>query len=315
MNKAAFTILTLVCLVIVARADYKSEEMYVLPWGWETEQEIPYSEEEDGAAFSVYMAAADLAGNIYLAFPYRDFRKYDNSGKLVFRKEIKIAHFAVDDSQTVYFTKLDPDQMHILRVLNKNGELYEKKINFKVGNEIQRINWIRNRKGSIFVGNLKYTAIAKDLNLSMVTRQLNDPIDSKGIFYYTDTAMGKSDREQTKSFAQIYIDLIQFHLADGKIVRRDTVSLNICTAEHRSAEITEVDKNDNIYVWIYYNLDLPIDFVILDSSLKEIDRIELVPIAESKGLWLRPYVMPDGTIYEFRDLDDGLHVIRWSRKE
>lgn len=309
------TILVFACFIGIARSEYISEELYVLPWGWDNDQQLPYAVEDDGNAFGPYKRAADPEGNIYLAFPYRDFRKYDATGKIVFRKEIKIYRFAVDDSQNVYFTKLDPDQLHILRIIDKVGNLKEGGTNFQVDNKSQKISWILNRNGKIFLGNLDYTADIEDSHLNIVTTQLSDPMDSKGVFYYSATTIRRSNKEQMKSYGQQYVDLVLFHLANGEIIQKDTVSVNICRFPQQGAEVTEVDSSDNIYVWIYYGLDLSIDFVVLDSTFKVTDRIELVAISQSMGLWLRPYVLPDGTIYEFRDLKDGLHVIRWTKKE
>jgi len=55
----------------------------------------------------------------------------------------------------------------------------------------------------------------------------------------------------------------------------------------------------------------------VSTSFIEIDRIEFKkPYIESFGIWIqRPVVKPNGNVYEFRALEDGLHVIRWSREE
>jgi hypothetical protein len=55
--------------------------------------------------------------------------------------------------------------------------------------------------------------------------------------------------------------------------------------------------------------------LIIDTSFTAIDQFS-IPWTENKYLcYLPPFMRPsDGNIYEFRCLDDGLHVVRWRRK-
>jgi len=302
----------------VSMAEYASKEMFVLPWGWDSDQELPYAVENDGAAFGPYKKSVDLDGNIYLAFPYRDFRKYDSTGTIVYRKEINIARFAVDNSQNVYFTVLDPDQLHILKILDKNGSKSSKSYPFVKDHESQIIDCITIRNNNIVLINYP-SSMSKVTKNGLVPAefQRDNPVDSKGTYYFTETAVGMSQKQKDEavSYNKKFIHLYKLYFEGSNFVKRDTIPLDICRYPHKVADLISIDRNDNFYFWIKYSSDLPIDFVILDSTFKEIDRIELVPISESKGLWLRPYVLPDGTIYEFRDLENGLHVIRWSREE
>lgn len=54
---------------------------------------------------------------------------------------------------------------------------------------------------------------------------------------------------------------------------------------------------------------------IYDTSYNLVNEIDF-PNSENKYSWyMTPYMRPkDGNIYEFRCLDDGLHVIRWSKQ-
>jgi len=45
------------------------------------------------------------------------------------------------------------------------------------------------------------------------------------------------------------------------------------------------------------------------------DEFILPQVTNKYYLTLQPFLRSDGNVYEFRCLDDGLHVIRWSRKE
>jgi len=314
--KKILTILFVIVLSTITLAQkYEVSELFVLSWGNENNQQLPYAIDEMGGFWGPTLQFVDINENIYLAYPSKDFRKFDPSGNLLFRKEISILKFAVDDSEHVYYTKLDPDQMHIIRMLDTNGTEIEKNYSFSIDNSSQNISWMKNRNGQIVFGNYRETAEIKNAVISSIDRQKKNPVDSKGNYYQSETAVRKSNRTSKISFRQKYINILIDKVVNNEIVRLDTISLNICRYPHECADVFQVDLEDNIYIRLYYDKDLPVDIVVLDSTFKEIDRIELIPPSQLMGLGARPFIRPDGTIYEFRDLDDGLHVIRWSREE
>ena len=75
--------------------------------------------------------------------------------------------------------------------------------------------------------------------------------------------------------------------------------------------------DDEMQLFLYmdeYNPDAN-KVLIIDSNLNPAGALDL-PIQVNKYKWsMRPFMRPsDGNIYEFRCLDDGLHVIRWTKE-
>jgi len=264
--KKILTILFVIVLNMITLAQkYEANELFVLSWGNENNQQLPYAYNDLGGFWEPFQQYVDGNENIYLAYPIKDFRKYDFSG-------------------------------------SQNS---------------QKISWIKNRKGKIVAGNLKHVAEVYKSGLNEIEFQRKNPVDSKGKYYFTETHMGMSEKQKQEaiSYNKNFVHLYKFYFSGSELVKKDTVELNICRYPHKAAEVVQIDENDNFYIWIFYGPELPVDLVILDSALKEINRIEMTAPEKTMGLSARPFVCPDGTVYEFRDLEDGLHVIRWSREE
>lgn len=315
MKKTLRTIMAFACLIGLLKAEYISTELFTLPWGWDNDQELPYAIDEQGGFWGPILQYVDIDENVYLAYPSKDFRKIDRTGKLIYKKELYVLRFAVDDSENVYFIKPDLDQMNIIRKLDSNGHEVGDSYRFTINNRGQDISWIKNRNGRIVFGNYRETAVIENNSISSIERQKRDPVNSKGYYYQSETAISKSSRESKISYDKDFINILVDKVSAGEIRRIDTLTLNICRYPHKVADVFQIDRNDNIYIRIYYDKDLPVDLAVIDSTYKSIGRIELTPPSELMGLGARAFIRSDGTIYEFRDLKDGLHVIRWTRKE
>lgn len=81
------------------------------------------------------------------------------------------------------------------------------------------------------------------------------------------------------------------------------------------SEFLGVDSEMRLYVYLVGASLMGGRVLIYDTSFNVVDEISL-PEGQNKYQWyMRPFMRPrDGNIYEFRCLDDGLHVIRWSRQ-
>ena len=80
-------------------------------------------------------------------------------------------------------------------------------------------------------------------------------------------------------------------------------------------EFLGVDDDMQLYLYVdEYNPDAN-KVLFFDSNLNPAGELNL-PLQVNKYKWsMPPFLRPsDGNIYEFRCLDDGLHVIRWSRE-
>jgi hypothetical protein len=81
------------------------------------------------------------------------------------------------------------------------------------------------------------------------------------------------------------------------------------------SEFLGVDDESQLYHFVdQYGPDARKVF-IFDEQLEQVDQVEF-PLQLNRYHWeMRPFMRPsDGNIYEFRCLDDGLHVIRWSKE-
>ena len=95
----------------------------------------------------------DNQDNIYMAFPYSDFRKYDSLGNIVYRKEIFVHRFAVDNSQNVLYTDMNKMSFHSVNKINIDGSVSPGKHNFSLKGENANITWIKaNHNGEIIFG-------------------------------------------------------------------------------------------------------------------------------------------------------------------
>jgi len=76
-----------------------------------------------------------------------------------------------------------------------------------------------------------------------------------------------------------------------------------------------VDDAMNIYVYECEREFEKVRVLVFNTAYELIDQI-IFPDLGNRYLWyMRPFMRPsDGNVYEFRCLDDGLHVVRWSKE-
>jgi hypothetical protein len=76
-----------------------------------------------------------------------------------------------------------------------------------------------------------------------------------------------------------------------------------------------VDKNMNIYIFQKDLNPFQTRVLVYNAAFQLTGQIVFPPRANQFKWYMRPFMRPsDGNIYEFRCLDDGLHVIRWSKE-
>ncbi len=76
-----------------------------------------------------------------------------------------------------------------------------------------------------------------------------------------------------------------------------------------------VDDYMNIYLSVVGNDLAQASVLIYDTMFQLVAKLTLPPSPNRYQWYMTPFMRPsDGNIYEFRCLDDGLHVIRWTRK-
>jgi len=82
----------------------------------------------------------------------------------------------------------------------------------------------------------------------------------------------------------------------------------------RFTEFLGVDNDMNLYVYIIETTGAR-KVLVYDINYSLLDEIQLFNDINKYEWSITPFMRTDGNVYEFRCLDDGLHVIRWSRKE
>jgi len=313
MKRILLSLVITAFLSALVKAEYIYEEMFKLSWGGDSVQ-APYTIDPEGIIRGPSQVYVDNEENVYFAFFSKDFRKYNSSGQLMYSKDLYIDEFAVDDSLRVYFTEFD--KTHTVRVLNNEGNITEKQYQHKFNNDLQSVLWIKEIGGSLFLGYSNKTMQVLDNSLITANGIYHKPFDKYGIYYDCETSMRKATRAKSSSYNKNYLNIYRFSYSDANYIWLDTLKLEICRSPHQAAEILHIDYNNNYYIWVFYGFDEPIDLIVIDSIYQEIDRIVLPIKIESMGTSIiRPFVSPNGNVYEFRCLDDGLHVIRWAKEE
>jgi len=315
MNKqiVLFFIISFLAQTALSR-EYMSHELFTLSWAADKENGIPYSIDPEGIVRSFSDAYVDKDENIYFSFFAKDFRKYNSSGKLIFAKDIYVDGFTVDDSLNIYFTEFDKKQ--IVKLIDENGNLTDKQYHLTIDRESQNVQWIKNISGNIFLGFSNNTMKVMENALVIANSICNKPFNADSIYFDSETSMKKISRLNAKSYQQSYVNIYRFNYSAGNFIWLDTLELEICRSKHQAAELLQIDKFDYYYIWLFYGFGKSIELVELDSNFKEIERIEIPINIESMGAFIsRPFITNTGNIYEFRAQKDGLHVIRWSKKE
>jgi len=302
-------------------AEYQATEMFVLPWGNENDQEIPIVFDEHGDPWGPSGYFVDNSENIYISTFYFGFRKYDNQGKTIFSNNSDVAYFAVDDSEQVYFTTKKITEGNVICTMDKYGEARDTFL-FKIGPIGIRINKIKYIRGKIYIRGFaekpgSQTAYISNNNLTVLNKKQYIPFNSDSVYFFAETqTTSVTEIKRKESFNKKFINLFKLYTDEnGEIIKEKYRVDGICRFPHVRAKVIGIDDRDNLYIYIKYGRQMPIDVAIIDRNLNFIAQIEMIPLSQTRGLWSRPFVRSDGNIYEFRDLEDGLHIIRWSREE
>jgi len=95
---------------------------------------------------------------------------------------------------------------------------------------------------------------------------------------------------------------------------RQYTILNFPSAGFETAYIIRGGNGDTLYVDVRKNDYISYEVWIFDLSYNLLDKLQLAPIDNQYDWRVPPFVARDGSIYEFRVMDDGLHVIKWTKQ-
>jgi hypothetical protein len=318
----------IVLLTAPALAAYAPEEMCVIPWGNNVDQlkvlEPHYEDSEGGVDYLIptggpNQAIVDMNDIIYVSSAIPGyFKGFDLNGNATIDFspgsqnyndslfEGSVQKFYVDSLSRIYFQSRSPRDFiamadtsgHVLSALNPFGEssnINIEIIGFNSQDIISTLCWYKGYytyKNGVFMEGGSTAWLARDGNYYDATIQknriikfwkFNNPdLDDKPLNLDTLLVplLGNSD-----GFIFLGLD--------------DETNIYLLT--------TKATTQDYIYdhgIQIYNN------------QFKLMQEFSFPPTEKNTYMWYKPepYIRRDGNIYEFRCLDDGLHVIRWSRK-
>jgi hypothetical protein len=323
-----YILLLIVLLTAPAFATYAPEEMCVIPWGDSTNQikiEQPgYDESEGGYQYLIpgggpQEALVDMGNNIYVISKSLEyFKAFDKTGREILNLDTEynsngdsiplrpISNFYVDSKSNIYLECSNPISTDIL-VLDKNGTL------------IDRLNPCQEGTG----GN---TALLEGFGY--------DDLISIGCeygwhytYYNHEIKEGGSGAYKARDGYYYYAyptrdDQIKFSKFRNASItgKPDSLYEKIIPMDSsmKSCEFLGVDDSMNIFLKVYKVTSNRAEsgVRIYNTKYEVIDEFWFDPAKENRYLMRinSPSFRRDGSIYEFRCLDDGLHVIRWSRK-
>jgi hypothetical protein len=311
-----------------AIAEYNSKELFIVNWGIGPDQlkitpevrESVYTS-EDGWVFdtspSIGPSQAIVDNNEYVYFASYGFlqlKAFDSTGSLTldyskggngYNPEYfgdYLRKIYIDSMSNIYIVG-GPSQDYVC-VIDTNGNIIAKLNPYGESSNIS-INDIRFNSQDVLLFHMKdgtnytYENGSFRENGCMAWKAIN------GLYY----AVNSPDT------TGLVLKVLDSPLLNGTAT---LISQNRITLENTFIWYTEflgVDDKLSLYQYIKeYNPERKLIWVF-DTDFRQTDEIVLSCQPNQYNRYMRPYMRPsDGNIYEFRCLDDGLHVIRWSKK-
>jgi hypothetical protein len=326
--RVAVVMLLSCCLLQAAYAGYGSSEMFTIPWGDSTNQlkiDLPFYEDvnstpedssDDWIEFNgPKQGFVDKNENIYIAsHRYMQLKGFDNTGRLIFDYSkgeslynpelFKTALRKIYIDSLCHIYVVDGMRYDYVGVADTLGHLINKLSPYGIGSGVIVYDIRFNSDDVLTIcckGPTFYTyqqnSISEGGGRGWLARDGN---------YYNARI---EDSTQIKFYKYDNPDV------QGVAANQQTHFEQFSGAVPRYSEFLGID--DNMLQYIYLVGHNPKDgrILIYDTSYNLVDEIDF-PNEENKYSWyMTPYMRPsDGNIYEFRCLDDGLHVIRWSKQ-
>lgn len=308
-------------------AEYTVTEILFIPWGEGEEQlkiALPHGLDVHGTPFNYCDDTYEILGggpsygfvdqvdNIYFSsYEHNYLKVFDPTGRLILDfsqghpvydsiiGHYSMGYFYVDTLCQIYV--LSSQSLDHIPVIDTLGNLINKLNPVGIGSGVEILRIFPNSLDNL-------TVLCRNENYYFYTNNSFLPGGSNGWravdgFYYSAarndssnigfTAFSDSDIEGNKS------DLSHFIVPFGSNILH--------------ARLLGVDDNMNLYVFITESVtDTKVRVYNADYQLQ--DEIILAPRSNKYHWHIWPFMRTDGTLYEFRCLDDGLHVVRWSKK-
>jgi hypothetical protein len=302
---------------------YDSKELCFIPWGENQDQIntpiLEFIDNDDTLGGSYVPSGGPQAGfidasdRIYLwCYEPGYFKAFDNNGnltldigpdssqngKVIYLSSVMSAY--VDSLYRIYLESFP--QMTYISVLDHNGNLVDKLNPF-------------GPDSGVFVSSMKYNSLdvlTFDCWYKGFYTYMNDRFYDGASFgwragdgYYYHVAAYDSSTIMFKKYLNPGLD--------GIAEWRDTTFVYY-QGSLKSAGLLGIDDSLNIYIRFVDNDSLRQGIQIYNINYELIDEI-IMPLYTNRYMWYMPtFVRRDSTIHEFRCLDDGLHVVKWTRE-
>jgi|GEM_PF-1122266 hypothetical protein len=329
-------ILIAITLLILAEsplnAGYIETSSIIIPWGNSPDQ-LKFSEPtfniNSPDSSDMYVehgrgpnkSFVDNNNNIILSsYDFREIKGFMQSGELLFSftkddlgnfDEIcgeQPSQIYVDSQLHLYILSF-PEYPYI-SVVDYEGKLVEKIYPFAdtINTLINSMNW--SPDGHVYFNSQNNGWVAY-YNGVLTRSGCLGTLASNGFFY---TAYHDEDYPHTL-FIGKFADVDSFGNPGYKYVKSIELNMGVCDTLYYADEIPGGDGS-KVYVLAVidscetgYNMiwEYDLDFNLLDQLRFPSDED---PYIDSPG----PFIGSDGSIYEFRALDDGLHVIKWTKQ-
>lgn len=258
-------------------------------------------------------AIVDKNGNlIFASYDFKQLKGFDNKGNLIFdysygeaqyKPEMytgNILDIAVDSLSYIYLTSF-PGMDHV-PVLNYSGEIVDSLYPFKSDSLLDLSAIYINPNGEMVI---------LDMDLGFISYK-NGTFQSGG--------SGGMIATNGSYYSVTVLDSITLRFnkyedpdSSGRASTRQYSIINSPGSNLKSAYIIRGGNGDSLYVDVRMRDYITYELWKFDLFYNLIDRLQLAPINNRYQRRIPPFVANEGTIYEFRCLDDGLHVIKWTK--
>jgi hypothetical protein len=317
-----------VLIPVMLSATYAPRELFMIPWGDGTNQikmiapvidGIPsdttdYNIEPGDGPSNIFV---DSDGNlVVLSQTLKQLKVFSNTGELLFNLwppegnlDPELFHgypssLYIDSVQHIYLA-VSPS-LNYVPVVNYEGQLINRLYPFDdTLTEIEDICWSSLNRAAF------YSLNGKDVTFS------NNEITSGGTCafmaadscYYSCVCDGEP-----------YILFFRNHIQDMKhhIFTSDSIVVEFPQDTIFSAKIIFGGDGSYLFIylirWSFETKNIHDEIYIYDLNFRKIVSVELAPPSITYDYIIKPFVTRDNSIYEYRALDDGLHVIKWTKK-
>jgi hypothetical protein len=331
MNKSICTIITGLLLALPAIAGYIENPLITIPWGDEPNQlklqklthnnSSEDSTDDIGPGRGPNHAFVDINGNlIFASYGFRQIKGFESNGHLLFDFSAGISlnfneacqglptNIYVDSNLNVYITSFEA--MPYVAIINYSGEIVSKLYPYpdSATSKISRISW--SPYGHVYFREKKRGWITY-FNGEFSKSGCKGQLASNGYFY---------DAYMKPSYPHnLYIGKFNDIDTLGHPGYSDIKTIELPLSGCDTLYFTSIEPGGNgnsIYIFaIIDSCDTYYDLIWqYDLEFNKLNELRLPSNIDSFYVHPSPFIGPDGSIYEFRTYDDGLHVIKWTKE-